>query len=178
MKRRNSASIVALSGVLGALAVVVMLGGEIVPLATYCCPVIVMFLMIPILTECGKRMAFAWYVAVSLLCLMLTSANPEATMILIFLGYYPIVRRSFGRIQPMLLQLICKLTFFNLSGAAAYAVLIFLFRLDAILQEFREMGAIMFVIALVLANVSFFLCEQVLDRFEVYYIVHLRKKLK
>lgn len=178
MKKRSSAGIVALCGVLGALAVVVMLGGEIVPLATFCCPVLVMFLMIPVIHECGKKMAFVWYAAVSLLSLILTFANPEATLIFVFLGYYPIIRRAFGKIKPKLLRIVCKLVFFNGSVAAVYCILIFLFRLDAILQEFQQTGMILGIAMVLLANVCFFLTENVLDKFEVYYIVRLRKKLK
>lgn len=178
MKRRNSAGVVALCGLLGALAVVVMLAGEIIPLATFCCPVLVMFLMIPVLHECGRKMAFVWYAAVCVLSLMLTFANPEATLIFIFLGYYPIVRRAFGRIRPRLMQLVCKLLFFNGSVAVVYCILIFLFRLDAVLQEFRQTGTVLLIATVLLANACFFITEQVLDKFEVYYIVHLRKKLK
>lgn len=178
MKKRNSAGVIALCGVLGALAVVVMLGGEIIPLATFCCPVLVMFMMIPVIHECGKKMAFVWYMAVSILSMILTFANPEATLIFVFLGYYPIVRRAFGRIRPRVLQVGCKLVFFNGSVAVVYSILIFLFRLDAILQEFQQTGTLLAVAMILLANVCFFLTEKVLDKFEVYYIVHLRKKFK
>lgn len=178
MKKRNSAGVIALCGVLGALAIVAMLAGEIIPLATFCCPVLVMFMMIPVIHECGKKMAFVWYAAVCILSLILTFANPEATLIFVFLGYYPIVRRAFGRVKPQLLRIGCKLLFFNGSVAIVYCILIFLFQLDAVLQEFQQAGTILLTATVLLANACFFITEQVLDKFEVYYVVRLRKKLK
>lgn len=178
MRKRNSAGVVALCGVLGALAVVVMLGGELIPLATFCCPVLAMFMMVPVMQECGGKMALVWYAAVSILSLIFTSGNPEAAMIFVALGYYPVLRKYLERIRPRVLAVVCKLLIFNGAVAAAYAVLIYLLRLDAILEEFRQTGMVLLIVTLLLANFCFFLTEQVLKRFEVYYTVRLRKKLR
>lgn len=177
MQKRNAAGSVALCGVLGALAIVVLMGGELIPLATFCCPVLVMFMMVPIMRECGTKMALVWYAAVSILSLIFTSANPEAAMIFVAIGYYPAIRKYLDRIRPRVLSVVCKLAIFNGAVAVAYSVLIFLFRLDAILQEFRQTGLVLLVVTLLLANFCFFITEQVLKRFEVYYAVKLRKKL-
>ncbi len=178
MKKSNAAGNIALCGVLGALGVVALMAGEIIPLTSICSPVFVMFLMIPVIHECGKKMALGWYAAVAILGLLLTSANPEAAIIFLAFGYYPIVRRAFGRIRPKLLRIVCKLVFFNGSVCAVYAVLIFLFRLDAVLQQLQQTGKVILAATVILANACFFLVEAALDRFEVQYIVRLRGRLR
>lgn len=176
-QKRNAASQMALCGLLGALAVVVMLAGEIVPLATFCCPVIVMFLMVPVMQECGRKLALVWYVAVGLLSLMLTFSNPEATMIFLFLGYYPLLRAYLERLRPMVLRILVKLIYFNAMVAAAYGTMIFVLKLDAIAQEFQTSAKWLLIGTVLLANVCFFMVERVLKGFEVYYIVKLRRKI-
>lgn len=178
MRKRNTAGIVALCGLLGALAIVIMLLGGWLPLFTFCCPVLVMFLMVPVMRECGDKWALVWYAVVCALSLILTLSNPEAATIFIFLGYYPVLRKYLDRIRLFPLRLACKLLIFNGAVALAYTLLIFLFRLEELLQEYRETGTVLLVVTILLANVCFFLADRSLVRFEVYYETKLRKKLK
>ena len=53
----NNAKKIALSGVLCALAIAVMMLGGMIPLATFCCPAIAGLCLIPIFVECGERTA-------------------------------------------------------------------------------------------------------------------------
>ena len=174
---RNAAGKVALCGVLGALAVVLMLAGEIIPFATFCCPVLVMFLLIPVMQECGRKMGWVWYVAVCLLSILFTMSNPEATLIFVFLGYYPLIRAYFARIRPAFFRTGVKLLYFNGAVALAYGLMIAVLKLDAVMQEFQESAAWMLVLMILLANVCFLLVERVLMGFEVLYIVKIRRLL-
>ena len=61
---------IALGGVLAALAVVIMGMGTLIPVATYACPMICMLLLHLVLKLCGRRIAWAWYGAVSILSLL------------------------------------------------------------------------------------------------------------
>lgn len=178
MKRRSLAGVVALCGLLGALAIVVMLMAELIPAATFCCPVIVLFLMIPVMTECGSKWSLVWYAAVCILSLILTFANPEATLVYIFLGYYPLLRKYINRISLLPLRLMLKLLLFNAAIAAAYAILLFVLQLPDLLSDFHSAGKWMLLLGILLANICFFLTDYVLGRFEVYYAVRLRRKLK
>lgn len=178
MKRRSTAGVIALCGLLGALAIVIMLMAEIIPAATFCCPVLVLFLMIPVISECGGKWALVWYAAVSILSLVFTLANPEATLIYLFLGYYPLLRKYINRLPFLPLRLAVKLLLFNAAIAAAYSILLFVLKLPDLISDLQEAGKWMLLFGIVLANVCFFLTDYVLGRFEVYYAVKLRKKLK
>ena len=90
-KQTNPAKTMALSGVLAALAVTVMVMGTIIPVATYVCPVICILLLQFVLKTCGSRLAWSWYGAVAILSVLL-APDKEAAILFVFLGYYPILK--------------------------------------------------------------------------------------
>ena len=75
---------------MAALAVVIMCMGGIIPMATYVCPMLCSLLLAVVLRLTGRRIAWAWYAAVSLLSLLL-GPDKEAAAVFVFLGYYPII---------------------------------------------------------------------------------------
>ena len=174
MKRGRSAQ-VALCGLLGALAVVIMLLGGIIPVATYCCPMLAALLMVPVLYECGGKMALAWYGAVALLsCLF--APDKEAAAVYVFLGWYPIIRSRLGGL-PGFLRTAIKLLIFNTAVCALYALLLFVLKADAIREEFFGMGTALLVILFVLGNVTFFMFDLLLPRMELLYQLRLRRRI-
>ena len=59
--RKTKTKVLALGAVLSALAVVVMMLGGLIPAATFCCPILAGFVLIPVLFEGGAAMALcAW----------------------------------------------------------------------------------------------------------------------
>ena len=103
---------IALCGVSCALAVTIMLLGGILPLATFCAPMLAMVVLLPVLSECGSRMAAAAYGTVALLALLLVS-DREMSLIFLFFGWYPLLQPKLLRLPSRLLRLICKLFFCN-----------------------------------------------------------------
>lgn len=157
---RNGAKAVALGGVMAALAVVIMCMGGMIPMATYVCPTICAIVLAVVLRYTGKRIAWAWYAAVSALSLLL-GPDKEAAAVFVFLGYYPIIKPWVdGRKVPFL----WKLLIFNLSIGTLYALLLYLFRLEQVVQEFRELGLALTLVTLVLGNVVLFILDLLLTR--------------
>ena len=70
-RSRSIAHPVALGGILAALAVVIMTVGGVIPIATYTVPALCTMLLNVVQMTCGKRIAWAWYGAVSILGLLL-----------------------------------------------------------------------------------------------------------
>ena len=157
---RNSARNVALGGVTAALAVVIMCLGGIIPVATYVCPMLCAVLLATVLPAIKARLAWAWYGAVALLSLLL-APDKEAAFIFAFLGFYPIVK---PRLDRMKLGLLLKALLFNVSILVMYALLIRILGMEKIADEYREMGAVMTVILLMMGNVTFFLMDKVLGK--------------
>lgn len=158
--RNNSAKVIALGGMMAALAVVIMCLGGLIPVATFVCPMMCMLLLQLVLKMCGSRIAWAWYGAVAFLSLLL-GPDKEAAAVFVFLGYYPIAK---PRLDQMKLGPVLKLALFNLVIFLMYWVLIHLFGMEAIATEYEELGTVMTIIMLILGNVTFFLLDKVLGK--------------
>lgn len=155
---RNQAKQMALGGIFAALAVTIMSLGGLIPLATYVCPMLCMMLQLTVLIFCGRRTAWAWYGAVALLGLLL-GPDKEAAAVFCFLGYYPIIK---PRLDKMRLGLVWKTLLFNGSVCVMYWLLLHLFGLEALAEEFSELGTAMLWVLLAMGNVTFFLTDRVL----------------
>lgn len=157
---KRSAYSMALGGVLAALAVVIMAMGTLIPMATYACPVICMFLLSQVLRICGRRTAWAWYAAVAMLSVLM-SPDKEAAAVFLFLGYYPIIKPWLDR-KPG--KWLLKLVFFNGVTLGMYALLIHVFGMAELAAELEELGTVLAICTLVLGNLTFFLLDMLLGR--------------
>lgn len=154
---------IALCGVLAALGVSVMALGGLFPMAAYCCPVLVMLMLVPVLGACGRRMAWAWYFAVAVLSCLLCP-NVEASALFVCLGYYPIVQRDLNRIHLGLLRALAKTVLFNGAIAIMYLVLVFVLGLGEIAEEMGQAGLILTLATVAIGNVTFWLTDLLLSR--------------
>lgn len=145
---------------MAALAVVIMCMGGIIPMATYVCPMLCSLLLAVVLRLTGRRIAWAWYAAVSLLSLLL-GPDKEAAAVFVFLGYYPIIKPWLDRRKAPILW---KLAVFNLSIGLLYTLLLYLFRLEQVVRDFTEFGMVMTIVVLLLGNVTLFMLDVVLSR--------------
>ena len=156
--KRTPASVMALGGVLAALAVVLMAMGTLIPVATYACPMLCMVLLQVVLKACGSRIAWAWYGAVAILSLLL-APDKEAAAVFTFLGYYPILKPRLDRMKGKWLW---KALLFNGATLLMYWLVMKVLGMEQIVAEFAEMGIAMTVVTLVLGNVTFFLLDRLL----------------
>jgi len=156
----NGTKSVALGGVMAALAVVIMCLGGIIPLATYVCPMLCAMLLAAVLRLVGRRIAWAWYAAVAVLSLLL-GPDKEGAAVFVFLGYYPIIKPWVDRRKVPFLW---KLIIFNVSIGIMYSLLIYLFRLEQVILEFRDFGLVLTLITLLLGNVTLFMLDLLLSR--------------
>lgn len=151
----------ALGGVLAALAVAVMSLGTLIPIMTYVCPMACVLLLETVRVTCGQRVAWAWYGAVAILGLLLCP-DKEAAALFLFLGYYPLIK---PKLDGKKLSWLFKGVLFNGSIGLMYFLLLRILGMEALSEEFREMGALMLAILLILGNVTFFLLDRVLSKF-------------
>lgn len=158
--RNNQVKSIAIGGMLAALAMVVMCLGGLIPVATYVCPMLCSILLQFVLQLCGKRIAWAWYIAVAVLSLLL-APDKEATVIFVCLGYYPLIKPW---INGLPLSWFFKLLFFNFMILLAYGVIIYVLGITAVLEEFSVLGTVMTVITLLMGNLVLFLLDFVLGR--------------
>ena len=149
----------ALGGLLAALAVVIMSMGTLIPVATYVCPILCTLVLQLVLKICGKRIAWAWYGAVSVLSLLM-APDKEAAAIFLALGFYPIVKPGLDRRKG---KWLLKGLFFNGMILLTYWLLMHLFGMAQLVSEFTEMGTLLATVLLLLGNVTFFLLDRLLE---------------
>lgn len=158
---KTNAKQIAMGGVFAALAIVIMCLGGLVPIATFVCPMICMLILHLIRKLCGNRIAWAWYGVVAILSVLL-GPDKEAAAVFVFLGYYPIIKPKIDRIKPGWLW---KGIYFNAVILLLYQLLIYLFGMDQIAAEYRELGKVLTVVVLLIGNLCFFLLDRVLTQF-------------
>ena len=147
----NHTKVIALGGVLAAVAIVIMCLGGLIPGATYICPVLCTLLGNMIQKLCGRRHAWEWYSAVSLLSILLTP-DKEAAIVYILLGYYPYIKPYFDKFK---FRIIFKFLYFNFITIIAYLFMLWVFGQIQILDESAILGTMGILIVLILANVTF-----------------------
>ncbi len=157
-KRGNAAGNMALGGIMAALSVVVMCMGGLIPVATFICPMVCMLLLTVVITRCGDRVAWAWYGAVAILSLLM-GPDKEAAAVFVFLGYYPILKPKMDRLP---LKWLWKVIYFNVVILAMYWLLLNLFGMAQLVEEFAEMGVVMTLVTLLMGNVTFLLLDRLL----------------
>ena len=159
--RNGSAKKIALSGLLAAMAGVIMGMGGLIPVATYACPVLCMVLCCFVLRICGRRYGWTWYVAVSILSLVI-GPDKEAAAVYVFLGYYPMIQAGFEKLP---LAFVFKFLYVHAATFALYGLLIFVMGLYDLYGEICGDGFWGVALLLLLGNVTFFLLDRVLTRF-------------
>lgn len=164
---------IALGGVLAALAVVILLLGGMIPIGTYLAPMLAALPLVILLAELPKSLCLGWYCIVALLGVLLCP-DKETAFVFVFLGWYPLAKPALDRL-PKLPGLLCKLLIFNASTAALYALLILVFRLDALVREAQETGMILLVAIVLMGNLSFILFDLVLGRLTALYRIKHKK---
>lgn len=160
----RSAKKIALGGVFAALATALLLLGGVIPAAVFVCPMLASLLLTVLLPRLGPRLCLAWYAAVALLALLLCP-DKECAGLFAALGYYPIVRPALQKL-PGLLRVGCKLLLFFCAVAALYAVLLLLFRVPSVTEEFGSLTLWMGLVFGVLGTLTFLLFDAVLGRLE------------
>lgn len=157
---RKKTKDVALGGIMAALAVVIMCMGGLIPIATFVCPMLCMVLLVFVFRSCGRRIAWAWYGAVSILSVLL-GPDKEAAAVFLFLGYYSIIKPRLDRLR---LKWLWKLLLFNGAILLMYWLLMGVFGMTQLSAEFEELGTVLTAVMLLLGNVIFFLLDHLLDR--------------
>ena len=161
----------ALSGVLCALAVVLLTLGGVVPLATFCAPLLAMAVLLPVLEEYGSRYAAAAWLAVSLLALAV-DPDREAALVYLCFGWYPLLRPRVAGLRSRAVRTAVKLAVCTAVCLVLYGVIWRVLGLPRDPDASGVFGAVL----LVLANVVFLLADRALERLTVLWRVRLRRR--
>ena len=167
---------VAVSGMMVALATAILLMGGVIPAATFIGPALAGLLLIPVLVEGGKRLALGAWLAIAALSLMLC-ADKEAALLFAFLGWYPVAKWPLDARLKGWRGVAVKLLLWNLCAGAMAALIFFVFRMDQVIAEYREMSRAMLIAFILLANLTLLLYDRLLGIWAGMYLKKLRPKL-
>ena len=146
---------VAMGGVAAGLCLLLMFLTTMIPFAEYALPAMAGIVLIAVVVENGTKNAVAVYAAVSLMSMILVPRPEVAMLFIFFFGYYPILQFRLDRIRPRVLQYPIKFLIFNGAVILAYLLIIFLFGITDILDDFGDFGRYSALVLLVLGNVFF-----------------------
>ena len=173
MKRRTHD--LALSSLMCSLAVVFLWLSGILPLGTYGWPILASFTLVIEREECKRGYAWCCFAASAMLGLLLC-ADKEAALVFAFLGYYPLLKPHFDVIKGKLPRWIAKLTLCVVTMSAMYALILFVFRLDAVVREFNATAPWLLWATATLGLVLFFVYDLALSRLTAAYLARRGRK--
>ena len=173
MKRRTHD--LALSSLMCALAVVFLWLSGILPLATYGWPILASFTLVIEREECKRSYAWCCFAASAILGLLLC-ADKEAALVFLFLGYYPLLKPRFDAIRAKIPRYAAKLALCVLTMGAMYALILFVFQLDAVVQEFNATAPWLLWATAALGLTLFFVYDLALSRLAAVYQTRRHRK--
>ena len=158
--RRRSRRL-ALCGMLAALALVILSLGSLIPLATFACPMLAMLCLLPALWGYGGRTALLLYAGTALLALPLC-ADKELALFYVFLGWYPALRPRLASL-PRPVRWVVKCGLFWAAMAGMYALILWVFRLEAVTAELAGYTAATAIGLLAMGTAVFLLFDRALE---------------
>lgn len=156
---KDQAKRMAVSGMMTALGVVLMLLGSILGLGMYAAPMFVGWCLIPIGKEWGRKYQVLLWIAISVLSFMLVPNVEENLMFAFLFGWYPIVRPRLQKLKKFP-RAVVKLALFNAIVVALEALLILV-----LVPESAELW--MVLVWLVLGNLMFLAYDRAIPVFEI-----------
>lgn len=156
------------ASMVSALCVVILSLGSLIESLDLSLSVIAGLFVMIVATEYGDRVGFAVFLVSGLISLMLPIKSP-GIFYLAILGWYPLVQKKIHQLPPFISRVV-KLLLFNGISAALIALSVFVLMMPFSFNT-------VFIITLVLANACFVLYDTLLERFLIWYIVKIRKRL-
>lgn len=160
---------VALCALLSALGAAVMLAAGLIPVLTYCSPLIASLFLIPVLREFGKGRAWMTWAVTAVLSGILC-ADKEAVFFYFFLGYYPILKPAFDKLGKA--GWLVKLLYFAAALAVMYGLILFVLGLDIDIEGPGFMAALYIALTAIMLLFDF-----VLRRMTLLYERRIRSRL-
>ncbi len=163
-----------LSAMLAAVAAVLMLVSYF-PYLTYAVPAVAGGVMAVAVIELSGKWAWVSFVA-SVLPVALFAESEAKLLYICFLGYYPILKSIFERLQNRMAEIAVKLGAFNLAVAALYFISIKVLGLP--MEDTSLFGRFAVPVLWMAGNVVFLLYDLALTRVIAAYMWRLHPKVK
>ena len=172
----KSSKKIALCGMVGALSVTILLMGFMIPLATYACPALAAFFLLPIAYEYKEKTAFTLYLAVSALSLILIPEKEFVLMYVLVFGLYTSFKLKADKIKPKFLQIAVKSLFAMLSTLLCYTILLVIFPNPLLTGEINDAGIGIIIAFFIIFTITFLMYDFAAGKMLLVYRYRFRKK--
>ena len=152
----------AVSGVVSALSVVVMLLTNVVPAMMYVIPIITGAIVFAVAKILGKKWALGVFFVTSVISFVLLADKEVALNYTLFFGYYPLLKSAYERLPKVLSWGVKALTF-NVAIVVIGLIITFVFKLPFLDEDFGKLTIPVFE---VLFNVVFVMYDVMFTVFE------------
>ncbi|MGN1119487.1 MAG: hypothetical protein ACI4Q4_03960 [Oscillospiraceae bacterium] len=170
--------VVSLCGIMCGLALAMMFMLSMIPSFEYVSPAAAGLLIWVVYERLGVKYGLVSYLAVGILCMFFTP-NLEAAMMYVFLlGYYPIIRQYVMRLKHAVPRWAAKLAIYAAASSVCYLVLINLFGMNQLLEDFNEFGKYGSLVLLGMGAVAFVAYDIFLGLFFPFYEKLLKPKIQ
>jgi Na+/H+ antiporter NhaD/arsenite permease-like protein len=167
----------AFSGIMTALCVVILFLGSFFSTIDLSLSAISGMLIVLAVIELGDKHAWGIFIAASILGFLIIPTKYTVFFFAAFLGWYPVAKWPLEAKLPGWRSLPVKLLLWNACAGAMAAMIFFVFRMDQVIAEYREMSRAMLIVFAVLANVTLILYDRLLNTMALVYVKKLRPKL-
>lgn len=168
---------VALGGIISAVCLLAMFFSGFLPMLDYAIPTFAGFLMVVMIVEVDRNWAIATYIAVALLCPLITPNYQAAALFIIFMGYYPILKFGLDNSKSVVFRWVVKLVVFNAAIIVFFLLFTYVFISSDMLEGMDSLGAYTIIILWFAANFFFLLYEFALTQMIDLYVNWFRKKI-
>jgi hypothetical protein len=162
---------ISLAGILAAMAVIAVFLASILPTSRISLYVLSSFFISIVIIESGVKTGWMFYLATSFLIFIVVNIKVRTVPYIIFFGLYGIIKFYIEKANNLIVEVILKLAYFNLSMALLYnfAKQFFLTNIDI---------KISIPVLIVVLEMIFAIYDYIYTLFIKYYIQKLRKILK
>lgn len=177
LPKRKRSQIVALGGILSALALVILLAGGVIPVGTFAAPIFAGICLLPVAIDIGVKWALVCYLAVSILSFFLV---PDLELVLFFIvlcGWYPFLQPYLFKFKSKIISTVLKLLIFNGAVAIVYSLMLFLFTSPELQAQLSASPWWYWAGLLLLGNLTFILYDRLLDKVRILYFCRVRKHI-
>ncbi len=151
--------------------------GNLIPFATYIIPAISALLIIPISYEYKTKTAFTFYIAISLLSILIVPDKELVLLYVLCFGLFGVFKSKIENKYNKMLKFVIKLLFANFSLIAIYSILILIFPIQALVNEFYESSGLLIIAFIITFDLTFLIYDKMVTVYTVLYIKRYRKKL-
>ncbi len=134
---RSKAFTVSFGALMVAAGTAVMLLGALIPVFTYCSPLLASLFLLPVTEICGRRNAVMVWAVTAVLALLI-GADKEAAFFYVFFGWYPLAKQGIDRIEHRLPRIIVKILIFSAAAASMYALTCYVLGIEEIVESFSS----------------------------------------